>query len=157
ISIVRRAPSTSLLPRSFPLRSVPKRRNTNSPSTPMHAISEGADTVRHSFAIVLSLWVTTLQAWAEPRVNAAQKHSQPADVLPIVRKPARVWDWLSNVAETGWIVVVRGKTIEAAGPADRVKVPGEAHSVEIPNSTLIPGLIDLHTHILLHPYNEALW
>src|SRR5262249_35018047 len=119
--------------------------------------SEGADTVRHSFAIVLSLWVTTLQAWAEPRVNGAQKHSQPVDARPIVLKPARVWDGLSNVAETGWIVVVRGKTIEAAGPADRVKVPGEAHSVEIPNSTLIPGLIDLHTHILLHPYNEALW
>src|SRR5262249_16273949 len=76
---------------------------------------------------------------------------------PIVLKPARVWDGLSNVAETGWIVVVRGKTIEAAGPANRVKVPGEAHSVEVPHSTLIPGLIDLHTHILLHPYNQALW
>ena len=76
---------------------------------------------------------------------------------PVVLKPARVWDGISPQAHDGWIVVVRGKTIEAAGPADEVKVPEDARTIELPGTTLLPGLIDAHTHVLLHPYNEALW
>ena len=60
-------------------------------------------------------------------------------------------------AHGGWIVVVRGRTIEAAGPAGEVKVPEGARTIELAGTTLIPGLIDAHTHVLLHPYNEALW
>ena len=30
-------------------------------------------------------------------------------------------------------------------------------SIDLPGMTLLPGLIDLHTHVLLHPYDEALW
>ena len=49
------------------------------------------------------------------------------------------------------------ETIEAAGPAGEVKVPEGARTIELAGTTLIPGLIDAHTHVLLHPYNEALW
>jgi imidazolonepropionase-like amidohydrolase len=38
-----------------------------------------------------------------------------------------------------------------------VKVPESARVIELPGTTLLPGLIDAHTHVLLHPYNEALW
>ena len=72
-------------------------------------------------------------------------------------KPARVWDGPVAEAHEGWIVVVRGQTIEAAGPASEVKVPEDARAIELPGTTLLPGLIDAHTHVLLHPYNEALW
>jgi len=75
----------------------------------------------------------------------------------MVLKPARVWDGLTLEAHNGWIVVVRGETIEAAGPANTVKIPEDARAIELPGTTLLPGLIDAHTHVLLHPYNEALW
>ena len=47
--------------------------------------------------------------------------------------------------------------IEAAGPAGEVKVPEGARTIELPGTTLLPGLIDAHTHVLLHPYDEAPW
>ena len=72
-------------------------------------------------------------------------------------KPARVWDGLALEAHDGWIVIARGETIEAAGPAGEVKVPDDARAIELPGTTLLPGLIDAHTHVLLHPYNEAVW
>ena len=53
--------------------------------------------------------------------------------------------------------MIRGERIEAAGPAGEVKVPEETRVIELPETTLLPGLIDAHTHVLLHPYNEALW
>src|SRR5207237_779642 len=42
-------------------------------------------------------------------------------------------------------------------PAAEVKAPDGARTIELPGMTLLPGLIDLHSHLLLHPYNEALW
>src|SRR5205085_874051 len=57
----------------------------------------------------------------------------------------------------GWVVVVRGEKIAAAGPAGEVKVPEKVRVIDLPRATLLPGLIDAHTHILLHPYNETSW
>jgi len=68
-----------------------------------------------------------------------------------------VFDGNAAEAHDGWIVVVRGETIEAAGLAGEVKVPEGARGIDLPGTTLLPGLIDAHTHVLLHPYNEALW
>ena len=58
----------------------------------------------------------------------------------VVLKPARVWDGLAPQAHEGWIVVVRGEMIEAAGPAGEVKVPEDARAIELPGTTLLPGL-----------------
>jgi imidazolonepropionase-like amidohydrolase len=55
------------------------------------------------------------------------------------------------------VVVVRGSRIEAAGPAEQVTVPPDAERIDLPGTTLIPGLIEGHSHLFLHPYNEALW
>ena len=76
---------------------------------------------------------------------------------PVVLKPARVWDGVGLEAHDGWIVVVRGETIEAVGPPAEVKIPEDARTIDLPGTTLLPGLIDAHTHVLLHPYDEALW
>ena len=45
----------------------------------------------------------------------------------------------------------------AVGPAADVKAPDDARVLDLPRMTLLPGLIDAHTHVLLHPYNEATW
>ena len=75
----------------------------------------------------------------------------------IVLRPARVFDGVAAEPHEGWVVVVRGEKIEAVGPAGEVKVPEGARVIELPGATLLPGLIDAHTHVLLHPYNEAVW
>ena len=90
---------------------------------------------------------------AMPVVTAAASTSLP----PIVLRPARVFDGIAAEPHDGWAVVVRGEKIEAVGPAGEVKVPDGARVIELPGATLLPGLIDAHTHVLLHPYNEAVW
>jgi imidazolonepropionase-like amidohydrolase len=74
-----------------------------------------------------------------------------------VLRPARVFDGIDPEPHEGWVVVVRGDRIEATGPAGEIRVPDGARAIELPGQTLLPGLIDLHTHVLLHPYDEAVW
>jgi imidazolonepropionase-like amidohydrolase len=76
---------------------------------------------------------------------------------PVVLKPAHVFDGLSQKSHSDWLVVIRGDKIEAAGPASELKVPSDARIIELPGATLLPGLIEAHSHLLLHPYNEAPW
>ena len=72
-------------------------------------------------------------------------------------RPSRVFDGEGDVPHEGWVVLVRGERIERAGPAAEVKVPAGARAIDLPGTTLLPGLIDAHTHVLLHPYDEASW
>ena len=48
-------------------------------------------------------------------------------------------------------MVVRGEKIDSAGPAAAVRIPAGAESIDLPGLTLMPGLIDAHSHVLLHP------
>lgn len=72
-------------------------------------------------------------------------------------KPAHVFDGEAAQLHDGWVVLVRGEKIAAVGSAAEVKVPADAQVVELPGLTLMPGLIDAHSHILLHPYSETVW
>lgn len=76
---------------------------------------------------------------------------------PLLLKPARVFDGVSREPHEGWVVLVRGERIERVAPAGEVNAPKDARVVELPGMTLLPGLIDAHTHVLLHPYNETPW
>jgi imidazolonepropionase-like amidohydrolase len=81
------------------------------------------------------------------------QESASADQLTILR-PGRVFDGES--VHDGWVVRIRGERIEQAGPASTVDATG-ATSRELPGLTLLPGLIEGHSHVLLHPYNETIW
>ena len=72
----------------------------------------------------------------------------------VVLKPARVFD--GEAMHEGWAVRVRGERIETAGPAPRVDAAG-AKILDLPGTTLLPGLVEGHSHVLLHPYNETVW
>jgi len=85
----------------------------------------------------------------------AQRGSAPRDTATItVIRPARVFDGESM--HEGWAVRVRGDRIEAAGTAASVTAAGAA-TIDLPGTTLMPGLIEGHSHVLLHPYNETTW
>jgi imidazolonepropionase-like amidohydrolase len=73
----------------------------------------------------------------------------------ILLRPARVFDGVEPRPHEGWSVLVRGGRIEAAGPA--LSVPPGARVIELPGMTLMPGLIEGHSHLFLHPYNETSW
>jgi imidazolonepropionase-like amidohydrolase len=75
----------------------------------------------------------------------------------IVLRPDRVFDGVTPRLHSGWVVVVAGERIAAAGPEDRVPRPPEARVIDLPGLTLLPGLIEGHSHLLLHPYNETSW
>jgi imidazolonepropionase-like amidohydrolase len=72
-----------------------------------------------------------------------------------VLKPARVFD--GENLHPGWWVVVQNERISAAGPGGALAVPPGATVIDLPGMTLLPGLIEGHSHLFLHPYNETSW
>lgn len=76
---------------------------------------------------------------------------------PVLLKPDRVFDGVAAEPHAGWAVLVKGDRIAAVGPADSIELPKGAKVITLPGTTLLPGLIDAHSHLLLHPYNETPW
>jgi imidazolonepropionase-like amidohydrolase len=95
---------------------------------------------------LLICWLALL-----PALGLGQPAARPATLL----RPAAVFD--GQVLHPGWVVVVEGDKITAAGPAAQVAAPAGGRTVELPGLTLLPGLIEGHSHLLLHPYNETSW
>ena len=73
---------------------------------------------------------------------------------PLLLRAARVFD--GATMHTGWEVAVSGGVIAAAGPRGSA-APGHARVLDLGDVTLLPGLIEGHSHLLLHPYDEASW
>ncbi|GAB3293419.1 amidohydrolase family protein [Hymenobacter humi] len=70
-------------------------------------------------------------------------------------RPAAVFD--GQAMHSGWAVLVENDKITAAGPAAQLTAPAGARTLELPGLTLMPGMIEGHAHMLLHPYNETPW
>ena len=75
----------------------------------------------------------------------------------VLLRPERVFDGTTATPHVGWVVLVSGDKIAAAGAPPDVQVPASAMTIDLPGMTLLPGLIDAHSHVFLHPYNETLW
>jgi imidazolonepropionase-like amidohydrolase len=116
-------------------------------------------------AMVVAATTAGAQRGGAPSAPAGRGGRAPAmapagavssDSLVLLR-PAAVWDGVSDAAQAGWTVLVRGSMIAAVGPAATVGSPAGATVVDLPGATLVPGMIEAHSHVLLHPYNEAQW
>ncbi len=66
---------------------------------------------------------------------------------PVVIKAGRLFDGLGDAHRTGQVIVIEGERIAAVGPAGRVRVPDGADVIDLSGATVLPGLIDAHTHI----------
>jgi imidazolonepropionase-like amidohydrolase len=98
----------------------------------------------------------TLAALALLALPAAARAQAAPPPQRWLLRPARVFDAVTAQPHEGWAVLVVGDRIAAAGPADALQAAG-ARVVELPGMTLLPGLIEGHSHLLLHPYNETSW
>ncbi len=84
--------------------------------------------------------------------------SSPASTQQaVVLLPDRVYDGVAARPQAGWEVVVAGDSIVAVGPTGEVRRPRRALVIELEGTTLLPGLIEGHSHLLLHPYDETSW
>ncbi len=79
-----------------------------------------------------------------------------ADQRPALLTPDQVWTG-DGAPHAGWSVLVAQGRIQGVGPTATLPVPADVDRIALPGKTLIPGLIDLHSHVLLHPYNETTW
>lgn len=89
------------------------------------------------------LFTTILCACLAPLLASAETYVLTAD---------RVFD--GENMKAGWQVRVEDGVITEVGAT--VSTDG-AESIELPGTTLLPGLIDAHSHVLLHPYDETSW
>src|SRR3954467_1408098 len=105
---------------------------------------------RHVLLIALAVLPIALAAQGRGGRGATARENETVTVL----RPARVFDGESM--HEGWAVRVRGDRIEAAGPAAGIAAPGAA-AIDMPGTALLPGLVEGHSHVLLHPYNETVW
>ena len=70
-------------------------------------------------------------------------------------KPDRVFDGFEM--HDNWVVLVQNNMISYSGPISKANIPNGAAEIDLKGRTILPGLIEGHSHILLHPYNETDW
>lgn len=88
-------------------------------------------------------------------VGAVISAAEPLEPVSYFLRPARVFD--GEQLHEDWVVLVQGDKIAAAGPAAGITVPNDARTIDLPDQTLLPGMIEGHSHLFLHPYNETPW
>ncbi len=100
-------------------------------------------------------WLTTIV------LTSAAVLLGPATAVPAsnprstLLKPAGVFDGADGIVHAGWQVLVSGDRIVAVGP--NLPVPTDTQTIELAGDTLMPGMIEGHGHLFLHPYNETSW
>lgn len=94
---------------------------------------------------------------AAPLLASLLLAALPVRAETLLIRPARVFTAEDRIAHPGWAVLVEGEKIAAVGPAATLKPPKGARILDLPGETLLPGLIDAHSHLFLQPYDEVLW
>ena len=92
-----------------------------------------------SVSVIAALWLLTLLTVAQQSVQHVAVHA--GNVLDVNRGKL-----LPNQ-----VIVVEGEKIVSVGPAAASKVPADAKRIDLPNATILPGLIDAHTHLTTDP------
>jgi imidazolonepropionase-like amidohydrolase len=69
--------------------------------------------------------------------------------------PDQVFD--GETIHKNWVVLVKGNRISKVGAAIDVKPGANTLTIRLDGTTLMPGMIEGHSHLLLHPYDETSW
>ena len=106
------------------------------------------------FVLAPAIVVCVLAASVPPPIAAQPRQPAEPNEAVTILKPARVFD--GDTMHDGWAVRVKGERIDAVGPDASVAAPG-ANVIDLPGTTLTPGLVEGHSHVLLHAYSETSW
>ncbi len=78
---------------------------------------------------------------------AATACAQSAAAKRTVIRPGHVLDVRTGELRTNQAIVIEGEKITQVGPASEVKAAAGDATIDLPQATLLPGLIDMHTHL----------
>jgi imidazolonepropionase-like amidohydrolase len=87
-------------------------------------------------------------------VSAAQQKPAAAANVVVIRA-GNLIDGKSDVPRRNQVIVIRGDKIESVGDAAGANIPAGANVIDLSNQTVLPGLIDSHTHIFLQGEDPA--
>ena len=98
------------------------------------------------------LGTLTVLCVAAGTAGAAPQSSPAAGPAPVALRCGALLDPRSGRLERDAVIVVRGDRVAQVGAA--ANVPAGATVVDLRGYTVLPGLIDGHTHVLLQPEDE---
>ena len=97
------------------------------------------------------LWILFLAL----TTNAAeQEASAPAPQVTVIRAGTLI-DGKANTPRRDQVIIIRGNRIESVSDAASAKTPAGATVIDLSKATVLPGLIDSHTHIFLQGEDPA--
>ncbi len=101
----------------------------------------------------LTCWIALLPCC----VPAAFSQSTQDSTEPLLLVDASVIDVVGGEVNRDGFVLIKGDRILEVGSMKSLERPPEAETIALQGMYVVPGLMDLHSHLLLHPYNEASW
>lgn len=84
-------------------------------------------------------------AFLLPIFACASLHAQNSQILAV--RAGRLFDSKTGRIAENQIILVDGEKISAVGPASQMQVPEGAQVIDLGKATVLPGLIDGHTHV----------
>jgi imidazolonepropionase-like amidohydrolase len=89
-----------------------------------------------------------------PLALVGAEPSKPPESVTVLRAGVLI-DGVSAAPKRDQVIVVRGNRIESVGDAASARTPDGARVVDLSRATVLPGLIDSHTHIFLQGEDPA--
>ena len=97
----------------------------------------------------MKLWFLALIALFTLQLSAQSNSTSASPGVVTVIRAGTLIDPLANQPKRDQVIIIRGNRIESVGSASSVQVPAGATVIDLSQATVLPGLIDSHTHIFL--------